>query len=69
MTRPFRAVCAYRGDMPVADMIICVDCGGECRRFPVEPPELGWEPGDIVAYRCRDCVDVWYLEVEEDDLD
>jgi hypothetical protein len=59
----------HRGEMPVADTIICVDCGGLCRRVPHEPPELGWQPGDVVAYRCRDCVDVWYLEVDEDDLE
>jgi hypothetical protein len=34
----------------------------------LEPPELGWAPGDVVTYRCRDCADVWYLEVDEDDL-
>jgi hypothetical protein len=55
--------------MPVADTIICVDCGGLCRRVPAEPPELGWQPGDVVAYRCRDCADVWYLEVDEEDLE
>ena len=32
-------------------------------------PELGWEVGDVVAYRCRDCLDVWYLELEEPDVD
>ena len=52
----------------VADSIVCVDCGGVCHRSPFEPPELGWEPGDVVTYRCRDCADVWYLEVDEDDL-
>jgi hypothetical protein len=55
--------------MAVAETITCVDCGGTCHRMPVEPPELGWEPGDIVAYRCRDCADMWYLEVDEEDLD
>jgi hypothetical protein len=55
--------------MPVADTIICVDCGGPCQRMPVEPPELGWQPGDVVVYRCRDCADVWYVEVDNDDLD
>ena len=54
--------------MAVADTIQCVDCGGTCQRQPFEPPELGWEVGDVVAYRCRDCADVWYLEVEDDDL-
>jgi hypothetical protein len=52
----------------VADTIVCVDCGGTCHRMPVEPPELGWEVGDVVAYRCRDCADMWYLEIAEDDL-
>jgi hypothetical protein len=55
--------------MPVADTIICVDCGGPCQRMPLEPPELGWQPGDVVVYRCRDCADVWYVEVDDDDLD
>ncbi len=55
--------------MPVADTIICVDCGGLCQRVPAEPPELGWAPGDVVAYRCRDCADVWYLEVDIEDLE
>ena len=54
--------------MPVADSIDCVDCGGSCQRLPFEPPELGWEVGDVVAYRCRDCHDMWYLEVDADDL-
>ena len=53
----------------VPDTITCVDCGGTCRRVPLEPPELGWRPGDVVTYRCRECLDVWYLEVDADDLD
>jgi hypothetical protein len=36
--------------------------------MPLEPPELGWQVDDVVAYRCRDCRDMWYLEVTEDDL-
>ncbi len=55
--------------MAVADQIVCVDCGGICHRSPMEPPELGWEPGDVVAYRCVDCADMWYLEVDEEDLE
>jgi hypothetical protein len=34
----------------------------------LEPPELGWAPGAVVTYRCGDRADVWYLEVDEDDL-
>ena len=55
--------------VPVADTIICVDCGGICHRTPFEPPELGWRRGDVVTYRCPDCADMWYLEVDDDDLD
>lgn len=55
--------------MAVAETIECVDCGGTCHRMPWEPPELGWEPGDLVAYRCRECADMWYLVVDEEDLD
>ena len=53
--------------MPVAETIVCVDCGGPCGRLTGDP-ELGWEAGDVVAYRCRDCLDVWYLELTEDDV-
>ena len=54
--------------MAVAETIVCVDCGGTCHRLPFDPPELGWMPGDVVAYRCGDCLDMWYIELEEDDL-
>ncbi|MEO6121791.1 MAG: hypothetical protein ABIW46_02695 [Acidimicrobiales bacterium] len=55
--------------MGIADTIVCVDCGGDCRRTPDGSPEFGWQPGDIITYRCCDCADMWYLEVDEDDLD
>ena len=54
-------------DMGVADTIECVDCGGRCGRLTGDP-EFGWEVGDVVAYRCGDCNDVWYLELTEDDV-
>jgi hypothetical protein len=54
--------------MAVANTITCVDCGGTCHRVPFDPPELGWEPGDVVRYRCTDCLDEWFLELDEDDL-
>lgn len=37
--------------------------------MPLEPPELGWRPGDVVTYRCCDCADVWYVEIDQDDVD
>jgi hypothetical protein len=54
--------------MAVADTITCVDCGGTCHRLPFDPPELGWDVGDVVRYRCVDCRDEWFLELTEDDL-
>ncbi len=53
--------------MPIADTIRCVDCGGTCHRVE-QDPEFGWEPGDVVRYRCSDCLDMWYLELSIDDL-
>lgn len=41
-------------------VIDCVDCGGPCSLLSVEP-EFGWQPGDLVTYRCRDCLDRWDL--------
>lgn len=55
--------------MPVADKVICVDCGGTCHRIPFDEPEMGWEEGDIVTYRCSDCLDMWYLEITTEDLE
>jgi hypothetical protein len=37
---------------------------------PRHDPEDGsadpWEPGDIVAYRCEDCLDRWDLVLEDE---
>lgn len=53
--------------MNIPTEIVCVDCGGECRLLSY-PPEDGFEPGDIVAYRCLDCHDRWDIELDADDL-
>jgi hypothetical protein len=47
--------------------ITCIDCGG--RAFLLTPPreEGEWLEGDIVAYRCEDCLDRWDLVLEDDD--
>jgi hypothetical protein len=46
--------------------IVCVDCGGRCFLLSHAPPE-GFEPGDVVAYRCQDCLDRWDLVLPESD--
>jgi hypothetical protein len=54
--------------MPVpAAQIICVDCGGRCFLLTHPPEDDTWEVGDIVAYRCEDCLDRWDLELTDDD--
>jgi hypothetical protein len=52
----------------VDEIIVCVDCGGRAHLLSY-PPHEGWEPGDVVAYRCEDCLDRWdiVLELDEDD--
>jgi hypothetical protein len=41
----------------------CIDCGGPASLVS-EAPELGWAPGDVAVYRCRDCLDRWDVVVE-----
>jgi hypothetical protein len=46
--------------------IVCVDCGGTCHLISYAPDE-GWEPGDVVAYRCEDCNDRWDMVLDEEE--
>jgi hypothetical protein len=47
--------------------IICVDCGGTCHLLSHPRPDEPFEPGDVVAYRCADCLDRWDIVLEDDD--
>jgi hypothetical protein len=42
--------------MDVDEIITCVDCGGRAHLL-TEPPDWGWQPGDLLVYRCEDCLD------------
>jgi hypothetical protein len=42
-------------------VIVCVDCGGRAHLLTAPPEDGRWEPGEIVAYRCEDCLDRWDL--------
>ena len=53
--------------MDLPDEIICVDCGGRCYLGSKEP-ELGWEKGMIVFYRCKDCLDRWDIVLGADGI-
>jgi hypothetical protein len=49
-------------------VITCIDCGGRAHLLTPPREDGRWEPGDVVAYRCEDCLDRWDLVLEEDDL-
>ena len=56
-----------RGEgVEVEQVITCIDCGGRAHLISY-PPEDGWEPGDVVVYRCEDCLDRWDLVVPDED--
>lgn len=51
-------------------VITCIDCGGRSHllsRFDEEDPP---QPGDLITYRCADCLDRWDLIIPDqtDDL-
>ena len=46
--------------------IMCIDCGGRAFLLTAPREDGAWYPGDIVAYRCEDCLDRWDLVLGED---
>lgn len=48
--------------------IVCVDCGGRCGLLSHPDPDEGFRRGDVVAYRCADCLDRWDVVITSDDL-
>ena len=65
MAEGYEGDMARAGSIHVPEEIVCVDCGGPCHLLH-KPP---FQPGDIVAYRCRDCLDRWDVEVQDPDDD
>ena len=56
--------------MRIRTSITCVDCLGVAFLLSHEPPDGGFEPDDIVAYRCPDCGERFDIELtDEDDID
>lgn len=59
------------GPVTPPETITCVDCGGTChlltRPFEDEDGSVGFRAGDVVAYRCSDCLDRWDVELDEGD--
>jgi hypothetical protein len=42
---------------PLAETIVCVECGGTAHLLTGFPPDDPPMAGDIVPYRCADCMD------------
>ena len=54
---------------PLAETIVCVECGGTAHLLTGFPPDDPPMAGDIVPYRCADCMDRLDLVVDEADLE
>lgn len=52
--------------MRPATEIVCVECGGIASLITYLPEDGEVESGDILAYRCADCMDRWDIVVEDD---
>jgi DNA-directed RNA polymerase subunit RPC12/RpoP len=50
----------------VDEVITCIDCGGRAHLLSYPPEDGEWSPGDVVTYRCADCLDRWDLVVPDD---
>ncbi|NNF63626.1 MAG: hypothetical protein HKN07_05140 [Acidimicrobiia bacterium] len=50
------------------ETIVCVDCGGIAHLLTRFPPDDPPQAGDVIAYRCADCLDRWDLIVDDEDL-
>ena len=60
------------GDLTPHPQIDCIDCGGRCFLISYAPEDGRWHPGDLITYRCEDCMDRWDLlipDAAEDDDD
>lgn len=59
---PFEGFAEALADAPT-ESIICVDCGGTAHLLTQTREDGIWLAGDIVAYRCSDCLDRWDIEL------
>ncbi len=55
--------------MELDRLIDCIDCGGRCHLMVTWAEDDVPIAGDVVTYRCEDCLDMWYLVVPEYDDD
>jgi hypothetical protein len=48
------------------ELITCIDCGGRCHLLVNWAPDNPPRPGDVVAYRCEECLDRWDIVVPDE---
>jgi DNA-directed RNA polymerase subunit RPC12/RpoP len=46
-------------------VITCIDCGGRAHLLTTWPDDDPPQAGDIMSYRCADCLDRWDLVLPE----
>lgn len=49
------------------ETITCMECSGTAHRVTTPPPDIGFEPGDVITYVCEDCGQRIDLVAGEDD--
>lgn len=49
--------------------ITCVECGGRAHLITPVPDEGELEPGDVLVYRCEDCLERWDIVFSDEDLE
>ncbi len=49
--------------------ITCMECGGRAHLITPLPAEEDLEPGDVLVYRCEDCLDRWDVVYSPDELE
>jgi len=67
--RPDREERGEDGELLAPPVITCIDCGGRCHLTTTWPDDDPPIPGDIMVYRCEDCLDRWDLLLPDEDDD
>ena len=54
--------------VPIAEQIACMECGETAVLVQAPTADEVIEPGDVLVYRCPECLQRWDVVVDEDDL-
>jgi hypothetical protein len=52
-----------------ATEIVCVECGGTAHLVQALDPDDPPEAGDVLVYRCSECMERWDIVVDEEDVE